>query len=134
MQAHDVKDASGITMRNKYATHVDFTFLADTVGKMFPSNIDMVLERNGHFLVGEWKREQEKISQGQMILLRRLASLKQFKVLVITGHSDNKHTEVYAISKLEYNGNLVELGKSIEDLKVLISKWLRYAERQRHGN
>lgn len=121
-------------MRNKYATHVDFTFLADTVGKMFPSNIDMVLERNGHFLVGEWKREQEKISQGQMILLRRLAGLQQFKVLVITGHSDNEQTEVFAISKLEYNGNLVELGSSIEDLKVLISKWLRYAERQKHGN
>lgn len=117
-------------MRNKYASHVDFTFLMDVVDKKIPSNIDMVLERRGFFLIGEWKREAEEISKGQMILLTNLASLPQFKVLVITGHSDNTETEVTAINKLEYNGTLIPIGKSVDDLKSLVSAWLNYVERK----
>jgi hypothetical protein len=42
-------------MRNKHAPHIDFTDLM--IGKLCPSDIDMVLERKGHFLFGEWKRQ-----------------------------------------------------------------------------
>jgi len=90
----------------------------------------MILERKGFFLVGEWKREAEEISKGQMILLTKLASLPNFKVLVITGHSDNEQTEVTAINKLEYNGTLIPIGKSVDDLKSLVSAWLNYVERK----
>ena len=40
-------------MRDKYAPHVDFEELNGLLGKVVPSNLDMVLERKGHFLFGE---------------------------------------------------------------------------------
>ena len=49
-------------MRNAYASHTDFGFLRGVIlenPKAMPSNIDMVFERRGNFLIGEWKRENE---------------------------------------------------------------------------
>jgi hypothetical protein len=111
-------------MRNKYATHVDFTFLSEVAGKMIPSNIDMVAERRGRFLIGEWKRPSESISLGQQILLNTLARMPQFTVLIITGHSDNDETEVESICKLSGNGAMEEIGKSVKDLKSIYLRWL----------
>ena len=55
-------------MRNARATHVDFGFLRGVIGSnpnFMPSNIDMVLERKGSFLFGEWKeREREFRTKG----------------------------------------------------------------------
>ena len=50
-------------MRNAHATHVDFGFLRGVISSnpnFMPSNIDMVLERKGNFLFGEWKREDAR--------------------------------------------------------------------------
>lgn len=113
-------------MRNKYATHVDFTFLSEVSGKKIPSNIDMILERRGCFLVGEWKRPHESVSKGQIILLNALAQNPQFTVLLITGHSDDEATVVYDIQRIEKSGELTMIGDSVEDLKKLVSAWLTY--------
>jgi len=46
-------------MRNMFATHTDY---ADFIGlisanpHLVPSNVDGILERNGQFLIFEWKR------------------------------------------------------------------------------
>jgi hypothetical protein len=114
-------------MRNKYATHVDFTFLTDVLDKKIPSNIDMVLERKGYFLIGEWKRLNESISQGQMILLKALANISGFTVLIVTGHSDNEQTEVHLIHRLNASGEMEEWGNSIDDLKKIVHNWFKWA-------
>ena len=78
-------------MRNAYASHTDFGFLRGVIlenPKAMPSNIDMVFERRGNFLIGEWKRENEDISLGQKILLKALADQDKFTVLVINGYGD----------------------------------------------
>jgi len=115
-------------MRNKYATHVDFTFLTDVLDKKIPSNIDMVLERKGYFLIGEWKRLNESISQGQMILLKALADISGFTVLIVTGHSDNEQTEVHLIHRLHPSGEMEEWGSSLDDFKRIVYNWMNFVE------
>lgn len=49
------------------------------------SDIDLIIERRGHFLVVENKRPGEAISRGQMIMLRSLNELPQFTVIIVRG-------------------------------------------------
>ena len=112
-------------MRNSQATHVDFGFLRGVIldnPKAMPSNIDMVFERRGNFLIGEWKRENEDISLGQKILLKALADQDKFTVLVINGYSDDTGTEVNNFYKVTQN-KLAILGNGVEGLKDYIDAW-----------
>lgn len=112
-------------MRNAYASHTDFGFLRGIIlenTKAMPSNIDMVFERRGKFLIGEWKREDEEISLGQKILLKALANQDKFTVLVINGYSDDTGTEVNNFYKVTKD-KLVILGNGIEKLKHFINDW-----------
>ena len=112
-------------MRNSYASHTDFGFLRSVIldnPKAMPSNIDMVFERNGKFLVGEWKREGEEISLGQKILLKALADENNFTIIVINGYSDNTGTEVNNFYKVTQN-KLIMLGNGVKGLKDFINAW-----------
>ena len=118
-------------MRNAHATHVDFGFLRGIIRdnpNFMPSNIDMVLERKGSFLFGEWKREDEEIKQGQKILLKQLAWLH--RVLLIIGYVDTEPHITLIQEILPTNGNLKVIGKSVEDLKNYIQNWYKDAEEE----
>ena len=79
-----------MAMRNPDAKHIDYGFMQGVINdKVLPSNIDGILERNGQFLVFEWKRKNEKISKGQEILLKALAKSKGFTVAIVCGDTDN---------------------------------------------
>jgi hypothetical protein len=72
------------TMRNQYATHTDFRDFQGLIPEnthFLPSNIDMICERKGHFLIGEWKKPNEKVAKGQELLLRAFAQVPKFTVL-----------------------------------------------------
>jgi hypothetical protein len=90
-----------------------------------PSNIDMVLERKGMFLFGEWKREDEEIKTGQKILLKELAWIH--RVLLITGYVDTQ-PHISLIQQVLPNGNLKVMGKSVADLIKYIQDWYRDCE------
>ncbi len=112
-------------MRNAYASHTDFGFLKGVIldnPKAMPSNIDMVFERRGYFLIGEWKRKNEEISLGQKILLKALANHDKFTVLVINGYSDNTGTEVNEFYKVSQD-KLAILGNGVDKLKEFINTW-----------
>ena len=116
-------------MRNAQATHVDFGFLRGVIGNnpnFMPSNIDMVLERKGSFLFGEWKREDEEIKQGQKILLKELAWVH--RVLLITGYVDTAPHISLIQEVLPATGNLKVVGKSVADLMKYIQDWYKDAE------
>jgi len=118
-------------MRNPLATHTDFRDfkgLIKTNPKLTPSNLDMVLERKGKFLVGEWKRENEQISQGQKILLKSLALQKDFCVLIIYGHTDEEQTVIHKFYFLSPKGTLKLCGTSLDDLKDFVTRWYNYAD------
>lgn len=117
-------------MRNANATHVDFGFLRGMIPSnpnFMPSNIDMVLERKGQFLFGEWKREGEDMKKGQQILLERLAC--KHTVLVITGYVDTE-PHISLIEKvIPFNMGYTEIGTSVEDLKTYLQNWYEAVER-----
>ena len=84
-------------MRDSNAKHIDFGFLKGCIKnnpKAMPSDLDMILERRGRFLVAEWKRTGEKLSIGQKIMLRELSLNAYFSVIVIEGYSLSNSTEV----------------------------------------
>ena len=110
-------------MRNPDAKHIDFRDLIGVMGKMLPSNIDMILEHNGQFLVGEWKREGEAISMGQKILLRQLACKEKIIVLVIQGNTDDGVMVVEKIWRMQGNGDLKLIGDSVDRLKEILRHW-----------
>lgn len=116
-------------MRNPKAQHVDFGFLKGIISSnpnFMPSNIDMVLERQGNFLFGEWKREGEEMSYGQKKLLKELAC--QHRVILVTGYVDDlPHIELIQ-QVLPYSGNLKVVGKSVADLIKYIRDWYKDIE------
>lgn len=116
-------------MRNAHAAHVDFGFLRGAIPSnphFMPSNIDMVLERKGSFLFGEWKREDEEIKTGQKILLKELAWIH--RVLLITGYVDTEPHITLIQEVLPTTGNLKVVGKSTADLIKYIQDWYKDAE------
>ena len=109
-------------MRNPDARHIDFTDLNGVYKNYVPSNIDMVYERNGYFLVGEWKRPNEKLGGGQHILLKQLARQPRFVVIIIQGNTDDgMHIDEFWL--LKSDGTQKSLGKSLESLKKFIRKF-----------
>ena len=122
-------------MRNPNAKHTDFTDLIGVIPsnlKLLPSNLDMVIERFGHFLIGEWKRPSEKISMGQEILLKRLATKDDFVVLLIEGDTDDGMV-VNNIEAINKDGTRIHIGTTKEELKKFIRFWYEHAEKKARG-
>ena len=114
-------------MSDKYAPHVDFGELSGLLGKVVPSNLDMVLERKGHFLFGEWKRDGEKISKGQEILLKALSRLPKTTVLVVSGDTENG-MRVGSFWRIMPDGSYVQSGKGLIEFKDYITEWYLVAD------
>lgn len=118
-------------MRNPDARHLDFADLAGLIPgheNVLPSNLDMVYERRGHFLVAEWKRPGEAVSKGQMILLQALARADKTIVLMVEGDTD-RGMAVTKVERLGKDGELTDLGSTLSDLKVLILRWFMWASK-----
>ena len=118
-------------MNNPYATHIDFFrfkgFFKNNPNAT-PSNLDMIFERKGKFLVGEWKRQNEKISKGQEILLKTLAKQENFVVLIIQGDTDGE----MVVNKFwrVVDDTCQPQGESAEDLKDFMNQWYDWANEQ----
>lgn len=115
-------------MRNPNAPHINFKDLNGLMGKLLPSNLDMVMERNRYFLVGEWKHAGEQISVGQNILLKQMAKLDRFTVLVIQGHTDDGTMVVDEFWNMDKTGTLISLGKGVDSFKKFLVYWVKSVE------
>lgn len=114
-------------MRNPNALHIDFSALTGMLGKVVPSDIDMVYERKGMFLVGEWKRDGEQVSKGQELLLKALARKDEFTVLIINGWTENGSMTVKTVWSVFPSGECVAIGQGLDFLKDYIAKWYQKA-------
>jgi len=114
-------------MRNLVAPHINFEELSGLLGKVLPSNIDMVLEHWDKFLIGEWKRENEKLSLGQQILLKAFAKMQNFTVIVVQGNTDNEMI-VDKFWKIEKDGTPKIAGRSLQEFKDFIIDWYLLSE------
>ena len=120
-------------MKNSRATHVDFGFLRALIAsnpKVMPCNIDMIFERKGHFLFGEWKRPNENMSIGQEIVLVNLAKYPMNTVLIITGDTDDNQARVTDIVKISSNGMFKQAGRSVDDLKNILNDWYQVVDKE----
>jgi hypothetical protein len=122
-----------MTMRDRQAPHIDTTAI-DGLIERNPrwgfSNLDLIGERRGKFLVQEWKRPEEPISEGQRILLLSLANQPRFTVLLVRGDQRDGVTEVSKVSQIL--GGLDKarvVGTTLEDLRSFIRSWYEEADR-----
>ena len=119
-------------MRNAFATHIDYGALKGIIPNnqnFVPSNIDGIAERNGKFLVMEWKRPHEKVSDGQRILLQRLANIPNFTVLIIQGNTDEQLV-VTDFWQVQSFGSCVRLGKTVDEFKAFYTMWYDWANQK----
>jgi len=120
-------------MRSLNASHIDFNGFVGVIPsnpKLLPSDLDMILERKDSFLVGEWKRSGEIMSDGQLLLLKSLARQPQFIVLIISGNTDDE-TVVTNVRWVTPRGRLQLIGSSFDDLKNIIARWYKWVEGNR---
>ena len=120
-------------MRSLNASHIDFNGFVGVIPsnpKFLPSDLDMILERRDCFLVGEWKRSGEIMSEGQLLLLKSLARQPQFIVLIISGNTDDE-TVVTDIRWVTPRGRIHLIGSSFDELKNFIARWYKWAEGNR---
>lgn len=117
-------------MRSLIASHVDY---GDFVGLIpqnphfCPSDLDGIAERNGHFLVMEWKRPGEKMSEGQKRLLAALASNTRFMVVVVIGNTDNG-TNIQEFWQYTQDGKPFKAGVGFESFKEFYRMWYELAD------
>ena len=117
-------------MRNMFATHTDygdFKGLIPTNPNLVPSNVDGILERNGQFLILEWKRPGEKVSEGQKRLLQALAAKPSFMVVIIYGNTDNG-TVIDSFWQLTPEGKPFKAGVGFGSFKEWYISWYMFAD------
>ena len=117
-----------MTLRNTMVQLVDYRDLNGIIesNPLFAcSDIDMIYERNGQFLVSEWKKPNEDVSGGQDILLKALAKLDEFTVIKVCGYSENTHLTVYDFYWLKPNGIWAYAGQGKERLIQFIQNWYK---------
>ena len=117
-------------MRSLIASHVDY---GDFVGLIpqnphfCPSDLDGIAERNGYFLIMEWKRPGEKMSEGQKRLLAALASNTRFMVVVVIGNTDNG-TNIQEFWQYTQDGKPFKAGVGFESFKEFYRMWYELAD------
>ena len=116
-------------MRNMFATHTDygdFKGLIESNPNFIPSNVDGIAERNGYFLILEWKRPGEKMSEGQKRLLKALAANTKFMVVVIIGNTD-EGTNIQEFWQYTTDGVPFKAGIGFGSFKEWYRLWYEFA-------
>ena len=117
-------------MRNAWASHTDYADFKGLISAntaFVPSNVDGIAERNGQFLIMEWKRPREKVSDGQRIMLQALAAKPSFMVVIIYGNTDNE-TVIDSYWLLTPEGKPVKTGIGFESFKQFYRDWYELAD------
>ena len=124
------------SMRNPNPRVVDYGELIGLIPdneKFSPSDIDGICERNGQFLIMEWKRpkdaeyEGEKVSYGQQKLLQALAAKEGFIVIIVYGKTDDT-MEVEKFFRVQPEGPCIPLGTGTEMFKNFYKQWYELAD------
>lgn len=120
-------DAMRIPAQLRQQGLVRFDFLGDCLpGNAAPSDIDQVIERNGHFLVIECKRPNQSIGRGQQILFEQLLNLGRgrVRVLVVVG------TPPHEIESYAWWGQ-PPTSADVHEIRALVRRWYEWANTQR---
>lgn len=110
--------------RNKYRDAAwDWSILGGCFGgRIRPSDIDGIVERNGRFLVLEAKPRGYTFNGGQAILFKRLAQQPNFTVLVLYGEvSQPTAMQVWGEKQQPCN---------LGDVRAFCQGWFEWADSQ----
>lgn len=121
-------------LRNPNAQMIDFSDLEGIIEsnpKFLPSDIDMIYERKGKYLVVEWKKPEEAltVNSGQEKLLKALANNPSFTVLKVIGYTENTKMYVQKIDKINPDGTYKYLGDGLTKFKELINTWYAHVQK-----
>ena len=117
-------------MRNMFAKHqdyADFKGLIATNPGFVPCDLDGIAERNGQFLIMEWKKPGEKLSEGQKIMLKALAKKDGFIVTIVVGNTDEE-TIIEGYWQITQNGEFMKCGTSFAEFKQFYRDWYALAD------
>lgn len=99
-------------------------------GKIGLSDIDGMVEHNGHILYLEWKASLDVLlPQGQRIAFEAISNKEHQSVLVVWGkpnYSGPMRFELYAFGKVHNDGPI-----TLEGLKQIFKMWFDSAHRSR---
>ena len=101
-------------------------------GKIGLTDVDGLVERNGHFLFVEWKAPQEKLPMGQRILFEQLTKLSdKIVVVVVNGHSSQSEGSHPVQYQTAYKGRWSAVEETnIEQLRDFFRRWYTWADNQ----
>lgn len=118
----------------------DFTAIArmlpESMGRCRPSDLDAIVERNGHFLVVEfksklWRPERDgRIGVGQRIMLERMSQIPNWTVYVVHGLL-RPHDPITAMAAFRDGRMRPFFPATEDDLRVEVEKWAAKAEAAR---
>jgi len=114
---------------DKYRTVFhDFDFLKGCFGKsrIMPSDIDGIVERNGNFLVMEFKPSGKKLPIGQSITFRKLAQLPKFTVVVIWHIPCEMHEPKEPVSMQVFPEKDI-ISADVDTVRVFVKNWWEVA-------
>ena len=120
-------------MRSLMARHVDY---GDLIGLLpnnpnfCPSDLDGIAERNGKFLILEWKRPGEKVSKGQQYMLQALAGKQDFIVLIVIGDTDNG-INIKEFFLVQAMGSCIKVGGTKQEFINYYKQWFEWADDKR---
>ena len=120
-----------MTLRNTMTLLTDYRDLNGIIPsnpKFAPSDIDMIYERNGQFLVVEWKKPNEEFGGGQKIMLKALAKTPNFTVLTVCGYSEDTKLTIYDFKQITTMDTLKHLGQGKHEFIKYIQDWYRKAD------
>jgi len=87
-----------------------------------PSDIDGIVERNGHFLVLETKDSGASLPKGQEIMFKRMAETGLFTVMIVWGKTDQPER----LRVIHKKGDR-DIPCDIELLRDWVDRWYKYA-------
>lgn len=95
-------------------------------GKMRPTDIDGLIERNGRFLLLEAKSSGATLGRGQQRTYDALLATGYFTVIVIWGHK--QQPERIRVST-KHNGKVVsiEQAANLDVLREMVRRWFVFA-------
>lgn len=97
--------------------------------RITPTDIDGLVERNGHFLIFECKSPGVPVRQGQEIMLNRAVETGFFTAMIVWGEK-NKPEKLKVIGRM---GN-AEVDPCDKDLfRDYVKQWFKYANQQKQG-
>lgn len=96
------------------------------IGRIRPSDLDGIVERNGHFLCFETKVLNTQVPLGQYLTLKALVKIGFFTVMIIWGPKDTPRR----LAVWDRNGEVKPYDADLFELRRRVADWYRWANKQ----